>query len=137
MRKGLMMILPFSLRVYITVEGVRYPENAREKDDAESSYNYHLSLLLLFELLPAEASLRKEGCAAAFPCPFLATIYTPTFIFPAFFILINYSYPKYDCYVCLKYVKEKRHCTTLNKLWADMQRQDDVREKHHCATLYK
>ena len=32
---------------------------------------------------------------------------------------INYIYPKYDCYICLKYVEEKLHCTTLNKWWAD------------------
>ena len=29
------------LRVNIKVEGVLYPENAREKDDAQSLYNYH------------------------------------------------------------------------------------------------
>ena len=39
--------------------------------------------------------------------------------FSSLSIFINYSYPKYDCYICLKYVEEKRHCTTLNKWWSD------------------
>ena len=39
--------------------------------------------------------------------------------FSSLSVFINYSYPKYDCYICLKYIEEKRHCTTLNKWWAD------------------
>ena len=66
-------------------------------------------------VVTAKESLRKEGCAVAFPCYLLSTICTPTFIFQACLSSFTTVYPKCDCYICLKYVNEKRHCTTLNK----------------------
>ena len=61
------------------VEGVPYPENARKKDDAKTSY---------FELVPAEAFLR-EICTAAFSYHLLAIIFAPTFIFPIFLSVLT------------------------------------------------
>ena len=77
------------------VEGVPYPENAREKDDAKTSY---------FELVPAEASLIGDMyCCFLLPssCYNLRT----HLYFSNFSISINYSYPKYDCCICLKYIR--------------------------------
>ena len=76
-----------------------------------------LFLLPTTSVLPLSGG--KEGGAAAFPSHLCATICTPIFIFFSLSICINYSYPKYDCYMRLKYVEDKRHCTTLNKWWAD------------------
>ena len=70
------------------VEGVPYPENAREKDDAMTSY---------FELVPAEAFFR-EGLYILYTADFsyhiLAIICTPIFIFQTFLSALATVTPK-------------------------------------------
>ena len=86
------------------IEGVTYPENEREKYDAKTSY---------FELVPAKAFWGGVLCCW-FLIPSCYNLRTYLY-FSNFSTSITYSYPKYDCCICLKYVEEKRHCTTLNK----------------------
>ena len=79
------------------------------------------SLYLVLWLCAAEASLRKDRgaccCLNSLPILIFAAIATPTFFFHL--VYLNYSSPNMIVYICLKYAKEKRHCSTLIKWWSD------------------
>ena len=71
--------------------GLYYRE---KKYDAKTSY---------FELLPAEAYLRGGLCCCFLIKSSCYNLLTYLY-FSNFSISINYSYPKYDCCICLKYI---------------------------------
>ena len=77
------------------VDGVPHPENAREKDDAKTSY---------FELVPADASL-VGGMYCCVLLPSSCYNFRTYLYFSNFYISIIYCYFKYDCCICLKYIR--------------------------------
>ena len=88
-------------------------------------------------LLGASLGVTEEGgvCCCLLLPSFHHNLHT-YLCFSSLSIFINYRYPKYDCYICLKYVEEKRHCTTLNKWWSDndmMMLGRNIIVQHHIA----
>ena len=116
------------------------------------NFFYHIIIIIIIWISASWGVTEKGGVCCCLPLPSSCTIY-----FSSLSIFNNYSYPKYDCYICLQYVKEKRHCTTLSKWWADNYKMmlgrniivqhyinDDqtmtwwyIRENHHCLTSNK
>ena len=59
-----------------------------------------ISSVCCLNVIPLRRFSDRVG-TAAFSYHLLAIICAPTFIFPTFSISISYSYPKYDCCICL------------------------------------